>query len=61
MLIIQCYVVLDETDILTSTLITCAKANLKETAYRLALKLTQPPYKGKVKPNYKKTVETIVR
>lgn len=47
--------------ILTSTVITCAKANLRETALRLATRLLQPPYKDKLDKKYKRKIENIVR
>ncbi|CAD5215524.1 unnamed protein product [Bursaphelenchus okinawaensis] len=47
--------------ILTSTVITCAKANLRKTAYELALKLIKPGYREKLDKKYKKNIETIVR
>uniref|UniRef100_A0A1I7STJ9 Intraflagellar transport protein 122 homolog n=1 Tax=Bursaphelenchus xylophilus TaxID=6326 RepID=A0A1I7STJ9_BURXY len=50
-----------EVQILTSTVITCAKANLRGTAYELATRLIKPGMREKLDKKYKRTIETIVR
>jgi WD repeat-containing protein 19 len=46
---------------MTSTVITCANAGLRETAFKLAVKLLQGPYKNKLDKKYRRKLETIVR
>lgn len=47
--------------ILTSTVIACAKAGLKETAFQFAVKLLQPANRKNINEKYKKKIEAIVR
>ena len=46
---------------MTSTVITCAKAGLRETAFKLAARLLQGAYKEKLDKKYRRKLETIVR
>lgn len=52
---------LDEIEIMTSTVITCANAGLRDTAFKLAVKLLQGSYKDKLDKKYRRKLETIVR
>ncbi|KAI6188531.1 hypothetical protein M3Y98_00364900 [Aphelenchoides besseyi] len=50
-----------EIEIMTSTVITCAKAGLRETAFKLAVRLLQGRNKDKMDKKYRRKLETIVR
>lgn len=52
---------LDQIEIMTSTVITCANAGLRDTAFKLAVKLLQGSYKDKLDKKYRRKLETIVR
>ncbi|KAL3314094.1 WD repeat-containing protein 19 [Cichlidogyrus casuarinus] len=47
--------------ILTSTVIECQKAGLKQTGFHYAAMLLRPEYRDKIDPKYAKKFETIVR
>ncbi|NXM77221.1 WDR19 protein, partial [Serilophus lunatus] len=47
--------------ILTSTVIECHRAGLKNSAFSFAAMLMRPEYRNKIDPKYKKKIETMVR
>ncbi|CAD7939338.1 unnamed protein product [Amoebophrya sp. A120] len=47
--------------ILTSVVIECQRANLKEDAYTFAVMLMRPEHRSQVSEQYKRKIETIVR
>ncbi|NXI09469.1 WDR19 protein, partial [Irena cyanogastra] len=47
--------------ILTSTVIECHRAGLKNSAFSFAAMLMRPEYRCKIDPKYKKKIETMVR
>ncbi|NWY13192.1 WDR19 protein, partial [Aphelocoma coerulescens] len=47
--------------ILTSTVIECHRAGLKNSAFSFAAMLMRPEYRCKIDPKYKKKIETVVR
>uniref|UniRef100_S4RCS6 WD repeat-containing protein 19 n=1 Tax=Petromyzon marinus TaxID=7757 RepID=S4RCS6_PETMA len=47
--------------ILTSTVIECHRAGLKNSSFSYAAMLMRPEYRGKIDPKYKKKIEAIVR
>ncbi|KAJ1492862.1 hypothetical protein T484DRAFT_1770085 [Baffinella frigidus] len=47
--------------ILTSTVITCQRANLKKTSFEYASMLMRPEYRANIAESYKKKIESIVR
>ena len=51
----------DEAEILTSTVVMCARADLRESAFRLAARLLQGENKSRLDKKYRRKLETIVR
>lgn len=51
----------DIVPILTSAVIECHRAGLKNSAFSFAAMLMRPEYRSKIDPKYKKKIETIVR
>ncbi|KAF2983128.1 hypothetical protein EK904_011178, partial [Melospiza melodia maxima] len=47
--------------ILTSAVIECHRAGLKNSAFSFAAMLMRPEYRSKIDPKYKKKIETMVR
>merc|ERR1711998_795847 len=47
--------------ILTSTVIECQRAGLKESAYEYATMLMRPEYRQQIEPKFKRKIEAIVR
>ncbi|NXA79906.1 WDR19 protein, partial [Thryothorus ludovicianus] len=47
--------------ILTSAVIECHRAGLKNSAFNFAAMLMRPEYRSKIDPKYKKKIETMVR
>jgi len=52
---------LDIVPILTSTVIECHRAGLKNSAFSFAAMLMRPEYRDQIHLNYKKKLEDIVR
>jgi len=53
--------VLDIVPILTSSVIECHRAGLKNSAFSFAAMLMRPEYRDQIHLNYKKKLEDIVR
>jgi len=53
--------VVDIVPILTSTVIECHRAGLKNSAFSFAAMLMRPEYRDQIHLNYKKKLEDIVR
>jgi WD repeat-containing protein 19 len=51
----------DVVPILTSTVVECAKAGLKQSAFTYAAQLMRPEYRKKIDQKYQKRIEAIVR
>jgi len=51
----------DIVNILTSTVIECQRAGLKNSAFGFAAMLMRPEYRDKIDLKYKKKIEMIVR
>lgn len=47
--------------ILTSVVIECQRANLKEEAHQYAVMLMRPEYRSQISDQYKRKIEAIVR
>lgn len=56
----QCYFV-DIVPILTSAVIECHRAGLKQAAHRYATLLMKPEYRKKIDSKYAKKIEAVVR
>lgn len=56
-----CLHILDIVPILTSTVIECHRAGLKNAAFNFAAMLMRPEYRGQVDAKYSKKIEAIVR
>lgn len=52
---------IDIVPILTSTVIECQKAGLKNSAFSYAAMLLRPEYRNQLDLKYKKKIESIVR
>ena len=52
---------LDVVQILTSAVIECQRAGLKESSFNLAATLMRPEYRDHIDPKFKKKIESIVR
>ena len=52
---------IDIVPILTSTVIECHRAGLKNSAFSFAAMLMRPEYRDQIHLNYKKKLEDIVR
>ena len=48
-------------NILTSTVIECHRADLKNSSFTYAAMLMRPEYRSKIDPKYKDKIEKIVR
>lgn len=55
------YSATDIVPILTSAVIECHRAGLKNSAFSFAAMLMRPEYRCKIDPKYKKKIETVVR
>lgn len=51
----------DIVPILTSTVIECHRAGLKNSAFSFAAMLMRPEYRNKIDAKYKKKIEAMVR
>lgn len=51
----------DVVPILTSTVIECHRAGLKNSAFSFAAMLMRPEYRNKIDAKYKKKIEAMVR
>lgn len=59
--LISVCVFVDVVPILTSAVIECHRAGLKNSAFSFAAMLMRPEYRNEINPTYRKKIEAMVR